>query len=147
MQGPVGARVVREKSRFWTGNKTRSVTLKRAFWCGLCIYIRTVGTLAARKNRPAMSVASLAAFARMHASHEAFLASCKTSQRPAALVEAKAADVAYMAAMPGSTVLVKVEWEKGGVAPGKVSMAFENGDVRMEHGVNTWGSSARAATR
>lgn len=86
-----------------------------------------------------MSVASLAAFARMHASHAAFLASYKTAQRPAAIVESRAADVDFMAAMPGSTVLVKAGWEPSGVTTGRVSMVFENGDLRTEHGVNNWG--------
>jgi hypothetical protein len=89
--------------------------------------------------------ASLAAFARMHASHTAFLASYRTDQRPAAIVESKAADVEFMAAMPGNAVLVKAEWEKSGVAPGTVSMAFENGDVRTEHGVKNWGDFCPAS--
>lgn len=86
-----------------------------------------------------MPSASLAAFARMQASHAAFLASYRSPLRPAAIVEAKAADADFMAAMPGSTVLVKAPWEQSGVATGRVSMAFEHGDVRTEHGVNNWG--------
>lgn len=85
------------------------------------------------------SPAALAAFARMKASHEAFVASYRTDKRPAAIAESKAADVEFMAALVGCGVWVKAEWEATGLAWGRVSMAFENGDVRTEHGVNNWG--------
>ena len=75
----------------------------------------------------------------MKAAHEAFVASYRTARRGAAIVESRAADVAFIAAMPGCWVWVKAEWEKTGYAWGRVSMAFENGDVRTEHGVNNWG--------
>ncbi len=81
----------------------------------------------------------------MHAAHAAFVNSYCTDRRPTAIAELKAADVAFMAAMPGSAVLVKAEWEVEGVVQGTVSLAFENGDVRTEHGVNNWGEFCPAS--
>lgn len=94
---------------------------------------------------PVSSRPALAAFARMKAAHEAFVASYRTNRRGAAIVESRAADVAFIAAMPGCWVWVKAEWEKTGYAWGRVSMAFENGDVRTEHGVNAWGEFCPAS--
>lgn len=81
----------------------------------------------------------------MHVAHAAFVNSYRTDRRPAAIAELKAADVVFMAAMPGSAVLVKAEWEARGVVWGTVSLAFENGDVRTEHGVNDWGEFCPAS--
>ena len=86
-----------------------------------------------------MSVASLAAFARMSASHADFIASYQTDKRPAAIVESDAADVDFIASMVGVTLWVRADYEPSGVLLGRVSMAFERGDVRTEHGVNNWG--------
>ena len=101
--------------------------------------IKYAGTKASTVNPFAMSVAALAAFARMNASHAAFVASYKTAQRPAAIAESDAADVEFMAAMEGLRVWVKADYVAGGLMQGRVSMSFERGDVRTEHGVNNWG--------
>ena len=74
----------------------------------------------------------------MNQSHADFIASYRTDKRPAAIVESDAADVDFIASMVGMTVWVKADYEESGVVVGLVSMAFEAGDVRTEHGVNHW---------
>lgn len=92
-----------------------------------------------------MTTAQLASFDRCNAAHEAFVATYQTDKRPAAIVESDAADAQFIACMVGAEVWVKADYEQAGLVLGQVSMAFERGDVRTEHGVICWGEFCPAS--
>lgn len=84
------------------------------------------------------------AFARVHAACQQFVASYKTDERPAAIVESELADADFMATMIGEQVWVRTGGEDGLVL-GTVSDAFDRGDLRTQHGVNNWGDFCPAS--
>lgn len=87
-----------------------------------------------------MTTAQLAAFDQFQATHVAFVTSYKTDQRPAAMVASTAAELVFIAAMPGAEVWVKCDYVPAGLVLSQVSAAHQRGDVSTEHDFATWGN-------